>query len=279
VRRAYRSGGLGEIAEFQPRIVVKKDPAPGTIVASQTDAAAKGRPGRRGRRVDVGKGRGESVFTWYGLLRLLARALVRLGVRMEVSGLENVPASGPFILVANHQSVLDPILVQSACPRHLHTFTKSTQFSSRLFRWVLIRVNGIPTRRYRIDPQVVRVALRRLQAGGGVGIYPEGERSWDGTLQPFRQGTIRLLLKTGVPVLPCGVDGSYDVWPRWSRRIRRRRVRLRFGKPIQWAVLETRRERDAALPRAAESLKEALLAMGAWTGEAGEVGKRVRGLE
>jgi 1-acyl-sn-glycerol-3-phosphate acyltransferase len=196
---------------------------------------------------------------------------VGLGVRLEVSGLENVPASGPFILVANHQSVLDPILVQSVCPRHLHTFTKSTQFSSRLFRWVLVRVNGIPTRRYRVDPQVVRVALRRLEAGAGVGIYPEGERSWDGTLQPFRQGTVRFLLKAGVPIVPCGLDGSYDVWPRWSRRLRRRRVRLRFGKPLHWATLGTRPERDAALPQAAEALKEALLAMGAWNGGVGEV--------
>ena len=99
-----------------------------------------------------------------------------------------------------------------------------------------------------------------------MGIYPEGERSWDGTLQPFRQGTIRLLLKAGVPIVPCGLDGSYDVWPRWSRRVRRRRVRLRFGKPIRWAALGTRRERDAALPRAAEALREALLEMGAWKG-------------
>jgi len=270
VRRAYLGSGLGEVAEFQPRVVLKKDPAAGAPVATAADPTGQGRPGG-GTRAQLGKRKAESRVTWYGFFRFLARALVGLGVRLEVSGLENVPASGPFILVANHQSVLDPILVQSVCPRHLHTFTKSTQFSSRLFRWVLVRVNGIPTRRYRVDPQVVRVALRRLEAGAGVGIYPEGERSWDGTLQPFRQGTVRFLLKAGVPIVPCGLDGSYDVWPRWSRRVRRRRVRLRFGKPIRWAALRTRRERDAALPRATEALREALLEVGAWNGDSGEV--------
>jgi 1-acyl-sn-glycerol-3-phosphate acyltransferase len=270
VRRAYLEGELGEIAEFQPRVVAKKDPATGATVAVPADPAEEENPGG-GRWAEAGKGKEESLFTWYGFLRLLAKALVRLGVRLEVVDLENVPASGAFILVANHQSVLDPIIVQSVCPRPLHTFTKSTQFSSRLLRWVLVRVNGIPTRRYRVDPQVVRIALRRLEAGLGVGIYPEGERSWDGTLQPFRQGTVRFLLKAGVPIVPCGLDGSYDVWPRWSRRVRRRRVRLRFGKPIRWAALRTRRERDAALPRAAEALREALLEVGAWNGDSGEV--------
>ena len=67
--------------------------------------------------------------------------------------------------------------------------------------------------------------------GEGVGVYPEGERSWDANLQPFRRGTIRLLLKAGVPIIPTGVVGSYDVWPRWSRTIRRRRVKVTSVSP------------------------------------------------
>lgn len=269
VRAVYRSNRLGEIAEFQPRIVVKKTSAAGPErppLELRSEPGGSKAPNERPRgRWGPEAERPEPWLTWYTLVRALVRVLVRLGTRLEVVGLQHVPRSGPFILVANHQSVLDPLLVQTVCPRPLHTFTKSTQFSSRVFRWLLARINCIPTRRYRIDPQVVRVALRRLGEGRGVGIYPEGERSWDGNLQPFRQGTIRLLLRAGVPVVPCGLDGSYDVWPRWSRKIRRRRVRIRFGEPIRWPVLTNRAARDAALSEASETLRQRLIDLGAWS--------------
>jgi 1-acyl-sn-glycerol-3-phosphate acyltransferase len=194
-------------------------------------------------------------MTWYRFFQLLVTPFAYGVARLEVVGKENVPRTGPFILVANHQSVLDPILVQVVCPRPLHTLTKSTQFGGGVMRWVMPRLNAIPTRRYRVDPQAVRVVLRRLARGEGVGIYPEGERSWDAGLQPFRRGTIRLLLKAGVPVIPCGVTGSYDVWPRWSRTIRRRRVRVEFGSALKWPALHRRAERDLELPGATETLR------------------------
>ena len=197
-------------------------------------------------------------MTFYRFLQLLATPFAHWVARLEVVGKENVPRTGPFILVANHQSILDPIFVQVVCPRPLHTLTKSTQFGGALMGWALPRLNAIPLRRYRIDPQAVRVLLRRLSQGEGVGIYPEGERSWDASLQPFRRGTIRVLLKAGVPVIPCGVSGSYDVWPRWSKTIRRKRVRVAFGSPLKWPAMHRRQERDAMLPDAAEALRMAL---------------------
>lgn len=291
VKAGYRRAGLGEIVEFQPRIRTGREfaqaggnrrnrsnwPALPDPSAKRESGPSRqvGVDGGETDRSDIGSGgvdrrrlrSGDGGIGWYWAFRALLKALLLLRVRTDVSGLRNIPASGPFILVANHQSVLDPILVQTTCPRPLHTFTKSTQFSGAFFRWVLARVYGIPTRRYRIDPQVVRVALRRLDEGKGVGIYPEGERSWDGALQPFRQGTIRLLLKAGVPVVPCGIDGSYDVWPRWSRRIRRFRVRIRFGEAIHWPALNDREQREVAAPEAARRLRAALVELGAWSRE------------
>jgi 1-acyl-sn-glycerol-3-phosphate acyltransferase len=104
-------------------------------------------------------------MTWYRFFQLLVTPFAYGVARLEVVGKENVPRTGPFILVANHQSVLDPILVQVVCPRPLHTLTKSTQFGGGVMRWVMPRLNAIPTRRYRVDPQAVRVVLRRLARG------------------------------------------------------------------------------------------------------------------
>jgi 1-acyl-sn-glycerol-3-phosphate acyltransferase len=217
-------------------------------------------------------------MSWYRALQLLLTPFVHGICRLEVVGKGKIPSSGPFIMVANHQSYLDPIVVQVICPRPLHTLAKSTQFTGKVMGWILPRVYAIPTRRYRIEPQAVRVVLRRLAAGEAVGVYPEGERSWDAELQPFRRGTIRLLLKAGVPIVPCGLAGSYDVWPRWSKKVRRRRIRVEFGEPFLWPTMESREERNAFLPEAAAELKARLAALSSWEllgkGEA-DVGRRL----
>lgn len=196
---------------------------------------------------------------WYSFFRLVAKVVTWRLVRLKVAGRRHVPRKGPFILIVNHLSFLDPILVMAACPRPIHALAKSTQFvSSRFFAWFLPRVNAIPTRRYKVDPQVVRTVLRRLEAGEGVCIYPEGERSWDGTPQPLRRGSVRLLLKAGVPVVPCGISGSHEAKPRWSATRHRARVALRFGQPIEFGVHDTRAERAEAFDSAAARIASGL---------------------
>ncbi|HSJ07665.1 MAG TPA: lysophospholipid acyltransferase family protein, partial [Longimicrobiales bacterium] len=98
--------------------------------------------------------------------------------------------------------------------------------------------------------QAVRYTLRRLREGDPVHIYIEGERTWDGALQPPRPGTVRLALKAGVPILPAVIDGSYDAWPRWDRGLRAAPIRVPFGPPFRLPQLDERREREAALPEA-----------------------------
>lgn len=198
--------------------------------------------------------------SFYGFAQRLVRTLWPLVGRLHVEGLENVPEEGPFLLIANHQSYLDPVLIQAVVRRPLYTMAKSTEFSNPVLAPILQRLNSFPVRRFEIDPQAVRIALRHLREGHGVGIYIEGERSWDGRLQPPRLGTIRLILKAGVPVVPCGISGAYEVWPRWSRP-RRGHVRIRFGAPLRFPRLDSRSEREAALDDAREEIMAALAAL------------------
>lgn len=198
-------------------------------------------------------------MSWYAFLKAVVGTLARTVAPVDVEGMEHIPDSGPYLLLPNHQSVLDPILVQSAISRNdLHTLTKSTQFHGPFFRWVLSRIRTIPVRRYRVDPQAVRMLLRQLEAGHGVCLYPEGERTWDGSIQPLRRGAVRVILKVGVPIVPCGVAGTFDVWPRWSRRIRRRRVRIRFGEPLHLGRHDDREERERLLEETAERIRGVL---------------------
>lgn len=195
---------------------------------------------------------------YYRTAQLLVRTLWPLIGRLEVTGKENVPAEGPFILVSNHQSILDPILIQTVCPRPIRTMAKSTQFAAPIIGPLMPRLLSFPVRRYEIDPQPVRLMLRYLSQGEPVGVYLEGERSWDGRLQPFRLGTVRVVLKAGVPVVPARISGSYDVWPRWDRRPARGTVRIQFAQPILFGRHDRRAEREAALPDALLRLHNAL---------------------
>ena len=195
-------------------------------------------------------------------------------VRTRVTGRRNIPRKGPFFLVVNHLSILDPVVVMASCPGASRRSPRAPSFAAGwFFPWVLPRAGAIPTRRYKVDPQVVRTVLRVLERGEGVCLYPEGERSWDGTLQPLRRGTVRLLLKAGVPVIPCGISGSFEARPRWSRSLHRARVSLRFGEAIHFGVHDTRAERDRALDAAAERISSAFLRLsGERASEAGESG-------
>lgn len=195
----------------------------------------------------------------YSMFRVLVKAVMPLaGMRMAVEGREHVPKTGPFIVIFNHQSILDPALAQTACPRFVYSMAKSTQFASPFWRWLLPKIGSFPTRRYQVDPQAVRTALRLLDEGKGVGIYPEGERSWDARLQPLRRGTVRLILKAGVPVVPCGIDGSFHIRPRWGSGLQRGAVTIRFGEPLYFPAQNVRSEREAALPDATRTIEAAL---------------------
>ncbi|MFP4624662.1 MAG: lysophospholipid acyltransferase family protein [Gemmatimonadota bacterium] len=196
----------------------------------------------------------------YGVAQRLVRALWPLVGRLDVTGLEHIPGDGPFLLISNHQSYLDPVLVQAVVRRPMYTMAKSTEFSNPVIGPLLKRLKSFPVRRFEIDPQAVRIVLKHLRRGDGVGIYIEGERTWDGRLQPPRLGTIRLVLKAGVPVIPCGISGAYDVWPRWSR-LRRGRVRIRFGEPLRFPQLDRRADREAALDETREALMSAIAAL------------------
>ncbi|MGD8277247.1 MAG: lysophospholipid acyltransferase family protein, partial [Gemmatimonadota bacterium] len=142
------------------------------------------------------------------------------GGSVDIRGLGNLPETGPALILCNHLSYLDPILLQAHVRRPIYSLAKSTSFSAPLTGPLMHRLCSFPVRRYQVDPQAVRIALRHLEAGRLVAIYIEGERSWNGRIQEPRKGTVRLALKAGVPVIPCAISGTYEVMPRWSRRIR-----------------------------------------------------------
>jgi 1-acyl-sn-glycerol-3-phosphate acyltransferase len=196
---------------------------------------------------------------FYRLAQFIARNAWRLAGGIRVEGREHVPPTGPFLLIANHQSFLDPIFMQAVLRRPVYAMAKSTQFTDPIVGWMMRRVLSFPVRRYQVDAQAVRIALRHLEHGRGVAVYIEGERTWDGRLQEPKPGTARLALRAGVPVVPCAVVGTYDIWPRWSRRPAPGTATIRFLEPLELPHLSGAANR-AATPAAGRTIMEAIAA-------------------
>lgn len=179
---------------------------------------------------------------------------------MTILGGENLPDQGPALILCNHLSYLDPILLQAHVRRPIYALAKSTSFSAPFTGPLMHRVCSFPVRRYQVDPQAVRIALRHLDGGRLVAIYIEGERSWNGRIQEPKKGTVRLALKAGAPVIPCAISGTYEVMPRWTQRIRPGPVTIQFLPPVPLPTLHGRLNREPMVPEATRLIMDALRA-------------------
>jgi 1-acyl-sn-glycerol-3-phosphate acyltransferase len=173
------------------------------------------------------------LFWWTivaGTIRLVGRVLY--GARMR--GIERIPRSGPVLYVANHQSHLDPPLIGSfVSDRPFAALARHTLFDGRLMGWMLRSIGVIPLDQESAgDIASMRTALRELQAGRTIIIFPEGSRSPDGAVHPFQRGVWLLLKRADATVLPIAIEGVWDVFPRGASRPRLRgRIAASIGTP------------------------------------------------
>lgn len=185
--------------------------------------------GRSPTRSGTAGGEG-TVF--YRCLKVIGTPILKVYFRISGEGTGHVPASGPFILAANHVSYLDPLVLAATCPRPLH-FVMLREFWEKPFLgWVCRQAGSFP-----VDPGgpaagALRRAVRLLREGRALGIFPEGGRSADGRLQPAKGGAALLALKTGVPLLPAAIIGAERAMPRGVFFPRPFKVRVRYGPPL-----------------------------------------------
>jgi len=155
----------------------------------------------------------------------------------SVQGLGNVPDSGAYIMVSNHNSNLDPPFIGEAIGRRtgrpIHFMAKEEIRHWPLVGW-LARGSGVFfVRRGVGDRGAQRIALEHLAAGRPIGIFPEGTRSRDGVLREPKAGVALLAMRSGAPLLPVGITGSGKIFPGRSRWPHRTRVEIRIGKPFR----------------------------------------------
>jgi 1-acyl-sn-glycerol-3-phosphate acyltransferase len=144
-------------------------------------------------------------------------AAMSLGFSLRTEGMRHVPRTGPALLIANHQSFFDPVLIGLAARRHLSYLARKTLFRHRFLAWYMRMCNGFPIDQEGIGIEGLRVATTLLRDGRAVAVFPEGERSADGVMHPLRPGIHLLLKRAPSPVLTVGIAGAYDAWSRWRR--------------------------------------------------------------
>ena len=190
-------------------------------------------------------------IAFYECLRRCLVGLFRLVYRAESIGHEKVPATGPLLIAANHQSFIDPPAIGCFVrSRHLNFVARGGLFRFAPFAWFISLLNALPIREDGSDSAAIKETLRRLAQGRAILIFPEGSRTPDGKMHDFKRGVALLVKKARCPVVPAAIEGAFAAWPssRALPSVWGQRVRVAYGDPIPYDEL-MKEGPDAALVR------------------------------
>lgn len=168
----------------------------------------------------------------YYVFKTCCKGLMKLISAPKVFGRDSIPHQGSFVLVANHQSLLDPLILVACIPRKITFLAAAYIFKIPLVGQIVRAVGALPVKSLKGNYKTMKHSLSRLAKGGVVGIFPEGGVSLDGELRPFMSGWAYLALKTGVPVIPVAISGTREVLPVGRYIPQRSRIRINIGKPV-----------------------------------------------
>ena len=174
---------------------------------------------------------------WFdGFIRLVCRMiLITSGQWLRVQGPKPRSEDGPYIYIFNHGSLFDTFMLMGTLPSPISAIGAKKQFSWPVWGTLLRRYDVIPIQRDARGPAIASMEASQELLARGISmlIAPEGTRTLDGGLQPFKKGAFHVALNTGVTMIPIGLVGAYRAKPKHDWRIRPGLLTLRFGEPIR----------------------------------------------
>ena len=184
------------------------------------------------------KGRmGHRCARLWGKIALLANQ-----VRVKVEGLNKIKGEGPFIFMSNHQGSYDIFALLGYLPFHFKWLAKKELFAIPFFGWTMSAAGYISLDRQgtRETVEAMNQAAQRIREGMSVVIFPEGSRSPNGSIQPFKKGGFTLALKSKVPIIPISIAGSREIMPKDRLTASPGEIRIRIGDPIETQSYSTK---------------------------------------
>jgi 1-acyl-sn-glycerol-3-phosphate acyltransferase len=199
---------------------------------------------------------------FYGFFHFVAATVHSMWFRGDVAGTDNFPLDGPFLIASNHASHLDPPLVGSQVPRQMRFFARKTLWKNRLMAWWMNQVETIPVERDSGDIGAIKRVLQALAENRAIVLFPEGTRSQDGRLQKPKAGVGLMACKTGVPVVPCRIFGSFEAFSKGSAIPRLgSSISVVFGPPITPAEYDDPSAGKARYEVAAQRIMDRIAAL------------------
>ena len=168
----------------------------------------------------------------YWLSKVLLKTLCLLFFRVQGHNAGNIPRTGGYLLVSNHASNLDPLLVGVVCGRRLDFLAKVELFRVPLLKHWLHAVGAHPIQRGKGDRKALAEAIRLIREGNILVAFPEGTRTSDGNLQPGKPGVAMIAAQAGAPCIPAYIDGSFRAWPRDRKILRPAKIHVWYGEPF-----------------------------------------------
>lgn len=201
------------------------------------------------------KDRFEAAFYLLARIVTIPAASALWGFRLY--GWHRMPEAGAVVLASNHQSFLDPFLLGGSTPRCVRFLARNTLFWGP-FGWLIRSLGAIPVVRDSADLAAMRAAVGALKEGDPLLLFPEGTRTRDGRIAPFRPGLSMLARRGEAVVLPCVIRGAFEAWPR-HRPLPTpfRPVRVHYGPPVVPVEGESPKELAERVERAVRELWDA----------------------
>ncbi len=171
-------------------------------------------------------------FIWYEIVSVFLTLSCRIFFRLRLFGRENIPKKGAFIIASNHQSYLDPVLCGAPLRRPMHYLARESLFSNWFFRALISSVNALPLKQGEGDLTTFRRVIELLKEGKGICLFPEGTRTKDGRIEPFKPGLGLLCRRGDAAIIPTVIDGAFECWPRHRKMFSFGSIQVQFGQPI-----------------------------------------------
>jgi 1-acyl-sn-glycerol-3-phosphate acyltransferase len=166
-------------------------------------------------------------------LQCLLRFIFTVFFSYRAYGMENLPKKGGVLILSNHQSFLDPILLSLLLTRPMSYLAKAELFKNPIFGRLIRALHAFPVEQGRGDMGAMKETIRRLQEGHLLNIFPEGSRTENGEISRIERGAALVIRRAQVPVIPVAIDGSFQAWPKGQKLPWPHPVKVLYGPALQ----------------------------------------------